>query len=310
MDRSGLASPAQSEKDSMIHSSVRSVNLTLNIESSSSDGGEVGKKKKKSKKRGGDGKSKGGILDFITSCCFANPQDSVDSFGHDSNRWSSRSPDEVRAQRLFSRNPSTPRREQLTNFSDVNRTYSTNHTHFMLPPQSGDEIGKKTLVLDLDETLVHSSFEYLEDADLVLPVEVQGIMQEVYVRKRPGLDKFLEFVGEHYEVGVFTASVIKYADAVLDRIDPGKVVKWRLFRESCCQTNEGYYVKDLGCLGRPLEDTIIIDNSPHSYLFHPENAIGIKSFIDDRDDNHLVDLLPFLHEATTAKDVREALRSL
>ena len=158
--------------ESIIHSSVRNVNLTFNIESSSSSTGEEG-----ARNRTGDGGGGGfSFLGYLASCCFANPHDSVDSFGHDSNRWSLRSPDEVKAQRLFSRNPATPKREQLTNFSDVNRTYSTNHTHFMLPPLSGDEIGKKTLVLDLDETLVHSSFEYLADADLVLPVEVQGIM--------------------------------------------------------------------------------------------------------------------------------------
>ena len=298
--------------ESIIHSSVRNVNLTFNIESSSSSTGEEGARNRK-----GDGGGGGfSFLGYLASCCFANPQDEpAESFGgrqngHESGGWTPKAAhDDAKAKRMFSRNPSTPRREHAQG-NTFNRIYSTNSTHYMLPPQQGPDVGKKTLVLDLDETLVHSSFEFLPDADLILPVEVAGISQDVYVRKRPGLDEFLRFVGEHYEVGVFTASVIKYADAVLDRIDPLKVVRWRLFRESCCQTSEGFYVKDLGCLGRQLEDTIIIDNSPHSYLFHPENAIGIKSFVDDRKDDHLIQLMPFLLEATGARDVRDALRLL
>jgi RNA polymerase II subunit A small phosphatase-like protein len=203
--------------------------------------------------------------------------------------------------RVFSRFPSTPNARKVSEYDS---------SSYMLPPQGPGDLGKKTLVLDLDETLVHSSFDYLPDADVKLPIEVQGLLQDVYVRKRPGLEEFLEYVGEHYEVGVFTASVLKYADAVLDEIDPSGIVQWRLFRESCCQTSEGFYVKDLDCLGRRLEDTIIIDNSPHSYLFHPENAIPIKSFVDDVRDNHLVELIPFLDHVKGVKDVRVVLKDV
>jgi RNA polymerase II subunit A small phosphatase-like protein len=53
-----------------------------------------------------------------------------------------------------------------------------------------------------------------------------------------------------------------------------------LCRESCLPY-EGNYVKDLSCLGRPLADTIIVDNSPHSYVFQPANAMPISTFIDN-----------------------------
>lgn len=59
-------------------------------------------------------------------------------------------------------------------------------------PQRESDRGKKTLWLDLDETLVHSSFQYVEGADLVLPVEIDGSVWEVYVLKRPGVDEFLK----------------------------------------------------------------------------------------------------------------------
>lgn len=49
-------------------------------------------------------------------------------------------------------------------------------------------------------------------------------------------------MGEKYEIVVFTASLAKYADPVLDMLDIHKVVKHRLFRESCFN-HKGTYVK-------------------------------------------------------------------
>ena len=82
---------------------------------------------------------------------------------------------------------------------------------------------KKTLVLDLDETLVHCSIEEpaAAGADLQFPVTFHGMQYTVYVRLRPHLQTFLEAVAAHFEVVCFTASQKVYADALLDRIDPG-----------------------------------------------------------------------------------------
>ena len=44
----------------------------------------------------------------------------------------------------------------------------------VIGPQRKSDKDKKTLVLDLDETLVHSSFQPVEEADLILPVEIEG----------------------------------------------------------------------------------------------------------------------------------------
>jgi RNA polymerase II subunit A small phosphatase-like protein len=63
-----------------------------------------------------------------------------------------------------------------------------------------DDVGKKTLVLDLDETLVHSSFKPIPSPDHVLPVEIDGKMVDVYVLKRPWMDHFLDCVGPRFEV--------------------------------------------------------------------------------------------------------------
>ncbi|KAM0253218.1 hypothetical protein ACHAP5_000690 [Fusarium lateritium] len=167
---------------------------------------------------------------------------------------------------------------------------------WLLPAIAPEHKGRKCLVLDLDETLVHSSFkQILHQADFTIPVEIEGNYHNVYVIKRPGVDEFMKRVGELYEVVVFTASVSKYGDPLLDQLDIHKVVHHRLFRESC-YNHQGNYVKDLSQVGRDLKDTIIIDNSPTSYIFHPQHAVPISSWFSDAHDNELLDLIPVLED--------------
>jgi len=171
-----------------------------------------------------------------------------------------------------------------------------------------DLIGKKTLVLDLDETLVHSSFKPIPNPDFIIPVEIEEQVHKVYVLKRPGVDKFMGDLGPYFEIVVFTASLSKYADPVLDLLDIHKVVRSRLFREAC-SNYKGNYVKDLNKLGRELKSTIIIDNSPSSYLFHPENAVPVESWFDDETDTELLDMIPFLKELSKCDNVRTFLEA-
>ncbi|KAK3109987.1 hypothetical protein LTR53_016194 [Teratosphaeriaceae sp. CCFEE 6253] len=166
---------------------------------------------------------------------------------------------------------------------------------WLLPQLRPEHRGRKCLVLDLDETLVHSSFKILHQADFTIPVEIEGQYHNVYVIKRPGVDAFMKRVGELYEVVVFTASVSKYGDPLLDQLDIHHVVHHRLFRESC-YNHQGNYVKDLSMMGRDLRETLIIDNSPTSYIFHPQHAVPISSWFSDAHDNELGDLIPVLED--------------
>jgi len=154
---------------------------------------------------------------------------------------------------------------------------------------------------------VHSSLKPVPSPDYIVPVEIESFWHNFYVLKRPGVDLFLKKMGEIYEVVVFTASLSKYADPVLDRLDPDHAVAHRLFRESC-YNHRGNYVKDLSQLGRPIADTIIIDNSPASYIFHPTNAVPISSWFNDPHDTELTDLCPFLADlGALPADVRGIL---
>ncbi|MBE3045062.1 hypothetical protein IMZ48_21405 [Candidatus Bathyarchaeota archaeon] len=91
----------------------------------------------------------------------------------------------------------------------------------------------------------------------------------------------------------------QYGDPLLDQLDIHNVIHHRLFRESC-YNHQGNYVKDLSQVGRPLPDTIIIDNSPTSYIFHPQHALPISSWFSDAHDNELLDLIPVLEDLASS----------
>lgn len=181
-----------------------------------------------------------------------------------------------------------------------------NRSSYLLPAVRHQDMHKKCMVIDLDETLVHSSFKPINNADFVVPVEIDGIVHQVYVLKRPHVDDFLKRMGELYECILFTASLAKYADPVADLLDQWGVFRARLFRDSCV-FYRGNYVKDLNKLGRELQQIVIIDNSPASYIFHPDNAVPVASWFDDMNDSELMDLIPFFEKLSKMDNVYTVL---
>lgn len=177
---------------------------------------------------------------------------------------------------------------------------------YLLPQIRHQDMHKKCMVIDLDETLVHSSFKPIPNADFVVPVEIDGTVHQVYVLKRPYVDEFLKKMGELYECVLFTASLAKYADPVADLLDKWNVFRARLFRESCVY-HRGNYVKDLNKLGRDLQKIVIVDNSPASYIFHPDNAVPVKSWFDDTSDSELLDLIPLFEKLSKVDSVYSVL---
>ena len=60
-------------------------------------------------------------------------------------------------------------------------------------------------------------------------------------------------------------------------------------------------------LGRSLQNVIIIDNSPHSYAFQPENALPSLNWYDDKNDTELMEMIPILERLAYVPDVRDYL---
>ncbi|XP_009181325.1 carboxy-terminal domain RNA polymerase II polypeptide A small phosphatase 1 isoform X2 [Papio anubis] len=178
---------------------------------------------------------------------------------------------------------------------------------YLLPEAKAQDSDKICVVIDLDETLVHSSFKPVNNADFIIPVEIDGVVHQVYVLKRPHVDEFLQRMGELFECVLFTASLAKYADPVADLLDKWGAFRARLFRESCV-FHRGNYVKDLSRLGRDLRRVLILDNSPASYVFHPDNAVPVASWFDNMSDTELHDLLPFFEQLSRVDDVYSVLR--
>ncbi|CCA71789.1 related to nuclear envelope protein NEM1 [Serendipita indica DSM 11827] len=190
---------------------------------------------------------------------------------------------------------------------------------------------QKTLVLDLDETLIHSTSRPLRahtgggvfsmggfgfgfgekrgrEAGHMVEVVLGDRCTLYHVYKRPFVDYFLRKVSSWYTLVIFTASMQEYADPVIDWLDAGRgILSRRFFRESCTQLPNGGYTKDLSLIEEDLSRVCLIDNSPVSYNINPANGIPIEGWISDPSDEALLHLLPVLDSLRFASDVRRIL---
>jgi CTD small phosphatase-like protein 2 len=157
--------------------------------------------------------------------------------------------------------------------------------------------GKKTLVLDLDETLIHADFDKnFQGHDHVITFLHEGEELTVPIFVRPGIQEFLEKASQNFEIFVFTASKKVYADTVLNFLDPdGRIFKTRYYREDCIKVGSKVYVKDLRIFdNRKLEDIILVDNSMYSFANQISNGVLINSFYNDQEDKELHNVLNYL----------------
>jgi len=169
---------------------------------------------------------------------------------------------------------------------------------------------RKTLILDLDETLVHSGFNpFRRKSDLTLTINIDGRNHIINVLKRPYVDEFLKEISKYYEIIIFTASIAEYASPLLDKLDRNNYCSKRLFRQDCL-FNHGLYIKDLKIIGKDLKDMIIIDNNPVSYAVNEDNGIPILTWYDDLNDNELYKLLPLLKYLSNVDDVRPIIKQI
>ena len=171
--------------------------------------------------------------------------------------------------------------------------------------------GKKTLVLDLDETLVHSTTKkaFPNRKNIILHMKIRNINYTIYVILRPFLEVFLHEMSLCYDLYIFTASLSHYSKNLIEIIDKNKVIKQVLNRENC-KFIKGLYLKDLSIFKRDLKDIIIIDNNPLSYTLNKNNGIPIPSWIDDPNDKELIKLIPIMKYLSKVTDVRPVINKI
>ncbi|KAG5926204.1 mitochondrial inner membrane protein required for protein import [Claviceps africana] len=152
-----------------------------------------------------------------------------------------------------------------------------------------------TLCLSLDDLLVHSEW-----------TREHGWR----VAKRPGMDYFIRYLSQYYELVLFTSVPFAMGEPIVRKLDPFRFIMWPLFREAT-KYEDGELVKDLSYLNRDLSKVIIIDTKPQHVRKQPENAIVLEPWTGDVKDNELVGLIPFLEYIHTMQysDVRKVLKS-
>ncbi|KAH0791418.1 NLI interacting factor-like phosphatase family protein [Histomonas meleagridis] len=187
-------------------------------------------------------------------------------------------------------------------FSNIIHYLKLENVEFYQPPPIVE--GKKTVVLDLDETLIHC-------CNYQSHPKVQSFkLGDFYVFKRPGLDNFLAKLRENFEIFVFTFGEKEYANPILDKICPFVDANHRLFRDSCELQSAGVK-KDLSIFNRRKQDLILIDDNSSAKNYYPKNTIRIPKWFGCPSDTALIDWLPpILDKCMKAEDVRTVIKEL
>ncbi|KAJ5185066.1 NLI interacting factor [Penicillium cf. griseofulvum] len=179
--------------------------------------------------------------------------------------------------------------------SDLTSYYKDPAFPKLLPDEDAEMRQPYTLVLSLEDLLVHSEW-----------TREHGWR----VAKRPGVDYFLRYLNQYYELVLFTSVPSMMADQVLRKLDPYRIIRWPLFREAT-RYKDGEYIKDLQYLNRDLSKVILIDTKEEHARYQPENAIVLDKWTGDPKDKTLVALIPFLEylAGMGVEDVRTVLKS-
>lgn len=216
----------------------------------------------------------------------------------------------------------------------ANHVKSPTASKYIIPPpprlfprsRNPDKKKRKTLILDLDETLIHSMSRGAprslgsSNSCRMVELKVNSVATLYYVYKRPFCDFFLKEISRWFELQIFTASVKEYADPIIDWLESEivdnklagqsgaqSIFTKRYYRGDCTYRQGVGYIKDLSKFVTKeddLKNVVILDNSPVSYALQEHNGVMIEGWINDRNDRDLLNLLPMLYSLSLCIDVR------
>ncbi|KAJ3822540.1 HAD-like protein [Lentinula raphanica] len=205
-------------------------------------------------------------------------------------------PEELRAKKMTLENAPAGRWERTkSRYSDIFSFFSDPVMPELLPPRTAAQYPPSakpyTLLVSVDDLLVTSTWDR---------------QHGWRTAKRPGVDYFLAYLSQFYEVVIFTTQYSYTAMPIIDKLDRYNFyIEHRLFREHTRSQN-GTVVKDFSYLNRDLSKVILLDTHPEHVSTHPENALIIPAWKGDSKDNGLVAMIPFLESIAIYKpaDVR------
>ncbi|KAI9225862.1 MAG: HAD-like domain-containing protein [Piptocephalis tieghemiana] len=172
-------------------------------------------------------------------------------------------------------------------FSALYRYFAEPAWEQLLPDPLPEPYGRKhTLVINLDETLIYSTWDR---------------QSGWRIAKRPGVDEFLAYMSRYYEIVLFTSQPSLNAQPIVEKLDPLQFISYSLYKEATKYVN-GQVLKDLSHLNRDLSKVIQMDSNPVAYSLQPDNALAVPPWKGDPSDRWLINMIPFL-EAIVINDV-------
>ena len=195
------------------------------------------------------------------------------------------------------------------------------YLYYTTPMDIEDFPKKKLLIIDLDETLIHSEFRnkdnykildiYTKNSKCQIKSFSYSDENSIYffdVFFRPHLKEFLTTVCKYFDLAIFTAALKGYADIILDYIDPkNEFFQFRLYRDACIPIQQRLYIKDLRIIkDYDPKNVILMDNSLYSFMNQPSNGMLVNSFYTNHKDTQLISAKNFLvNHILPCDDVRK-----
>lgn len=177
------------------------------------------------------------------------------------------------------------------------------------------------LILDLDETLIHTTETPLEGVreDFVL-------FGRYYVYKRPFLSEFLEICKHYFDIAIWSSATSSYVNKLVKKIFPDDISLNFIWSRKKCTfgtypanyfINNGLAVdhyhmprvwfkklKKVKKLGYSLDQVLMVDNSPEKLFYNYGNAVYIDDFMGDTNDIELMYLSKYLPTLQAVENVR------
>ena len=147
---------------------------------------------------------------------------------------------------------------------------------------------KLVLILDLDRTLIDtttnpdpSSSILQRNGQVRLDVSLIEFAEDEngwFIKKRPGVDNFLENMSQIFELHMCTYASRDYADGVMEIVDPGRRLIKKLYNRDHCINRKKTHIAHQTFVSGNLNLIAIIDDLPLRMWEDLPNVVRVKPY--------------------------------